>query len=65
MIYLSDSSQDYDRILVLGDGNILEYDTPSALLAIPNGVFKGMCERSADWEELKAAVGVNMQAKLI
>lgn len=48
---------DYDRILVLGDGHILEYDTPALLFAKPDGVFRSMCERSADWEELKGTMG--------
>ena len=46
---------DYDRILVLGEGRILEFDTPASLLRRPGGAFRSMCERSADWEELKAA----------
>ncbi|KAF8306061.1 hypothetical protein DL93DRAFT_2150580 [Clavulina sp. PMI_390] len=48
---------DYDRILVLGEGKILEFDTPAQLFKKPGGVFRGMCERSADWEELKASIG--------
>ena len=33
---------DFDRILVLGAGNILEYDTPSALIQNKNSVFASM-----------------------
>ncbi|KDQ63255.1 hypothetical protein JAAARDRAFT_29273 [Jaapia argillacea MUCL 33604] len=40
---------DYDRILVLGGGEILEYDTPKALIDKPGGAFREMCRRSADW----------------
>lgn len=48
---------DYDRVLVLGpEGRILEFDTPSNLLANPTGIFAEMCRRSADSLELKAAV---------
>lgn len=47
---------DYDRILVLGGGAILEYDSPGTLFANPEGAFRQMCERSADWEELRNAV---------
>jgi len=40
---------DYDRILVLEEGRIVEFDTPHALLGTANGVFKEMCRKSADW----------------
>jgi ABC-type multidrug transport system fused ATPase/permease subunit len=54
---------DYDRIIVLGsEGRILEFDTPSRLLANPTGVFAEMCRRSADWPDLKAAVAARDQA---
>jgi ABC-type antimicrobial peptide transport system ATPase subunit len=33
---------DSDRILVLDQGEVAEYDSPSNLLAIENGHFKGM-----------------------
>ncbi|ETV69148.1 hypothetical protein H257_15104 [Aphanomyces astaci] len=33
---------DSDRILVLQDGSVVEFDTPVALLAIENGVFKAL-----------------------
>jgi len=34
---------DYDTILVLEHGEIVEYDSPAALLANPNGAFRSMC----------------------
>ncbi|KAF9469837.1 P-loop containing nucleoside triphosphate hydrolase protein [Collybia nuda] len=40
---------DYDRVLVLGDGEILEFGKPKALLETPNGAFRDMCRRSSDW----------------
>lgn len=43
---------DYDRILVLGHGEILEFDTPEALISKPGGVFREMCRASADWAVL-------------
>lgn len=43
---------DYDRILVLGSGEILEFDTPEALIDKPGGVFREMCRASADWADL-------------
>ena len=37
---------DSDRVLVLDDGNIAEFDTPSALLSKPDGLFKAMVDKS-------------------
>jgi ABC-type multidrug transport system fused ATPase/permease subunit len=39
---------DYDRILVLDDGEIIEFDTPKALLNKPRGAFRDMCRKAAD-----------------
>lgn len=44
---------DYDRILVLGNGEILEFDTPEALITKSGGVFREMCRASADWAMLQ------------
>ncbi|THH32259.1 hypothetical protein EUX98_g1936 [Antrodiella citrinella] len=44
---------DYDRILVLGAGEILEFDTPKSMLNKPGGVFREMCRASADWPLLQ------------
>jgi len=40
---------DYDRILVIDAGEILEFDDPKTLLSKPDGVFREMCRKSADW----------------
>ena len=45
---------DYDRILVLGNGEILEFDTPESLINKPGGVFREMCRASADWAVLQS-----------
>lgn len=45
---------DYDRILVLGNGEILEFDTPQNLLRKSGGAFREMCRASADWPMLQA-----------
>ncbi|KIO14748.1 hypothetical protein M404DRAFT_17610 [Pisolithus tinctorius Marx 270] len=37
----------YDRICVLDAGAIAEFDTPANLYSIPNGIFRGMCQRSS------------------
>ncbi|KAL7412017.1 hypothetical protein BDY24DRAFT_117838 [Mrakia frigida] len=46
---------DYDRLLVLEQGRIAEFDTPSALLANPDGIFTKMVVKSGKYEELKKA----------
>lgn len=33
---------DYDRVLVLDQGRVGEYDTPTALLANPDSMFAAM-----------------------
>lgn len=43
---------DYDRILVLDQGMIVEFDTPFTLLLKTGGVFKGMVEESGEMSEL-------------
>jgi ABC-type multidrug transport system fused ATPase/permease subunit len=40
---------DYDRILVLDEGRIVEFDTPWVLMQTPNSAFREMCRNSADW----------------
>jgi len=47
---------DYDRILVLGGGKILEFDTPRALISKPAGVFREMCRASADWKTIQESM---------
>jgi len=36
----------YDRICVLDDGKIAEFDVPEVLYS-QDGIFRGMCERSS------------------
>ncbi|PWN46197.1 P-loop containing nucleoside triphosphate hydrolase protein [Ceraceosorus guamensis] len=35
---------DFDRVLVLGNGRVLELDTPDRLLDIPDGVFRSLAK---------------------
>lgn len=45
----------YDRVLVLHDGEVAEYDTPSALLRKgEDGLFYRMCQKAGDLEGLSA-----------
>lgn len=45
---------DYDRILVLDQGHVAEYDTPYNLIVKNSGtgIFKSMCEKSGELEVL-------------
>jgi ABC-type multidrug transport system fused ATPase/permease subunit len=37
---------DYDKVLVLDSGSIVEFDSPKVLLSTPNGVFRKMAEET-------------------
>ena len=43
---------DYDKVLVLDKGAIVEYDSPWALLSNEKSIFHGMCKMSGDLENL-------------
>ncbi|KAI9025859.1 hypothetical protein CLU79DRAFT_813063 [Phycomyces nitens] len=45
---------DYDRVLVLDQGKVIEYDTPANLLLnnAGTGLFKSMCEKSGEIDVL-------------
>ncbi|KAI8328920.1 hypothetical protein BC941DRAFT_444086 [Chlamydoabsidia padenii] len=43
---------DYDRVLVLDQGKIIEYDSPWALLQNRSGIFRSMCEKSGEMDIL-------------
>ena len=46
---------DFDRVLVLGQGQVIEYDTPSELLARgEQSEFYKLCKESGDLEKLKS-----------
>ncbi|KAJ2783043.1 hypothetical protein GGI15_002728 [Coemansia interrupta] len=45
---------DYDRVLVLDKGGIGEFDTPWNLLQKEDGLFRGMCEKTGEYERLYA-----------
>ncbi|KAF7307138.1 P-loop containing nucleoside triphosphate hydrolase protein [Mycena indigotica] len=40
---------DYDRILVLHDGELAEFGTPRELLRRQGGILREMCRKSPDW----------------
>ena len=43
---------DYDKVLVLDKGKVVEYDHPWELISRESGIFRGMCEMSGDLETL-------------
>lgn len=43
---------DYDKVLVLDKGEVIEYDSPWELISREGGIFRGMCEMSGDMEAL-------------
>lgn len=45
---------DYDKILVLGAGEVLEYDTPWNLLDKDDSEFSQLCHKSGEYDELVA-----------
>ncbi|KAF7298743.1 ATP-dependent bile acid permease [Mycena indigotica] len=46
---------DYDRVMVLDKGKIVEFDRPSSLIQRESSVFRGMCVKSGTFAELEAA----------
>ena len=55
---------DYDRLIVLDEGRIAEFDTPYNLIRREGGIFRGMCIKSGNFVELegiaKAKAGFDM-----
>ena len=47
---------DFDRILVMGEGRVVEYDTPKTLMGLEYGVFKAMVENSGETDVLKDVI---------
>lgn len=43
---------DFDRILVLDEGRVVEYGSPKELYAMKDGVFRGMVESSGEQDTL-------------
>ncbi|KAI9593640.1 P-loop containing nucleoside triphosphate hydrolase protein, partial [Syncephalis fuscata] len=43
---------DYDRVMVLDAGRLVELDAPSVLINRPDSLFRNLCERSGEFELL-------------
>ncbi|KAF8934246.1 hypothetical protein EDD21DRAFT_142144 [Dissophora ornata] len=50
---------DFDRVLVLNAGEVVEFDKPYRLMKQENSVFRSMCERSTDFEALLTIMEAN------
>ncbi|KAF9255339.1 multidrug resistance-associated ABC transporter [Marasmius fiardii PR-910] len=46
---------DYDRLIVLDNGRMVEFDTPLNLIRKKDGIFWNMCLKSGTFKELEAA----------
>ncbi|KAJ7054741.1 hypothetical protein C8F01DRAFT_1221334 [Mycena amicta] len=46
---------DYDRLLVLDKGKVVEFDTPYKLIQKKDGIFRGMCLKTGYFDELESA----------
>jgi ABC-type multidrug transport system fused ATPase/permease subunit len=49
---------DFDKILVMGEGKVVEFGTPAQLYGLEKGVFKSMVEESGEREKLEGIIGV-------
>lgn len=45
---------DYDRLIVLDAGRIVEFDTPYNLIQKEGGILRDMCMKSGSFAELEA-----------
>ncbi|EAU87480.2 ATP-binding cassette transporter [Coprinopsis cinerea okayama7 len=53
---------DYDRLIVLDKGKIVEFDTPYNLIKKEGGTFRKMCLKSGTFSELEAAAKAKAEA---
>ena len=53
---------DYDRLIVLEEGKLVEFDTPLNLIQKEEGTFREMCLKSGTFAELEAAAKAKAEA---
>ena len=57
---------DYDKVLVLDKGEVIEFDAPWVLIEKEDGIFRGMCEMTGDFEALiESARKAERKGKLV
>jgi len=54
---------DYDRLVVLDKGRIVEFDTPYNLVRKEDGIFRMMCLKSGMFSELEAAAKAKAESE--
>jgi ABC-type multidrug transport system fused ATPase/permease subunit len=54
---------DYDRLLVLADGGVAEFDTPAILLRKEGGLFRSLAEKSGKFKDLVRAAEKKEEGK--
>lgn len=47
---------DYDRVLLLDKGAVVEFGPPKDLMSTAGSSFREMCRQSADWSLLASIV---------
>ena len=47
-----------DKVLVLDNGKVVEYDSPKVLLTREGSTFRAMAKASSEWEDVKRIAGV-------
>ena len=47
---------DFDKIILLDDGRVKEFGTPKELMALENGVFRGMVRESGERVKLEKLI---------
>ncbi|KAH7904532.1 P-loop containing nucleoside triphosphate hydrolase protein, partial [Hygrophoropsis aurantiaca] len=52
---------DYDRLIVLDKGEVVEFDTPLNLIQKEDGIFRTMCLKSGTFAELEAAASAKAE----
>ncbi|OBZ77340.1 ATP-dependent bile acid permease [Grifola frondosa] len=55
---------DYDRLIVLDKGELVEFDTPFNLIHKEGGIFRNMCLKSGTFAELEAAAKAKAERDL-
>ncbi|KAF8887923.1 multidrug resistance-associated ABC transporter [Gymnopilus junonius] len=53
---------DYDRLIVLDKGEVVEFDTPWNLINNEEGIFRNMCLKSGSFSELSEAAKAKAEA---
>ncbi|KAJ2514779.1 hypothetical protein H4217_005564, partial [Coemansia sp. RSA 1939] len=54
---------DYDKVLVLDNGRVAEFDTPYNLLQKEGGIFRSMCKESGEYEYMKTAADASSSGR--